>query len=118
MSKLQELITKSDMYPFATHEKDEYGVPVCTRLIAEITTALEATIDPLMRAAYSWGDEDSDSCGICHKHFADCEEDQLAVPINKTEADVDIPTGREYACAGARARRVLNRLPQLLNGGV
>jgi hypothetical protein len=48
-----------------------------------------------------------DLCGVCGEHFADCEEDQCAVPANESENDLDIPTGREPACAGAKMRALL-----------
>jgi len=44
MSKLEEeiraLILRSDRHPVGTHDKDEYGIPSCTQLIAELTNAL------------------------------------------------------------------------------
>lgn len=48
-----------------------------------------------------------DCCGVCGKHFAECEEDVFVVPADDTENDLDIPTGREFACAGALIRAAL-----------
>lgn len=69
----------------------------------------------LLLVGFTYGTEQSDSCGVCHLHFEDCEEDLLAVLGPNESDDHDVPWGREYACAGARARRVLANKPQLLS---
>ena len=50
-----------------------------------------------------------DTCGVCHKHFAECEEDQNCVG-DETDTN-DIPIGREPACPGARVRAALHIEP-------
>jgi hypothetical protein len=52
----------------------------------------------------SW--DNPDTCGVCHKHFDECEEEQHCVG-DEFAPGRDIPLGREPACPGARVRAAL-----------
>jgi len=51
-----------------------------------------------------------DTCGVCKLHFHECEEDISCVGDEVDQHD--IPTGREFSCAGARARLLLKKIKE------
>jgi hypothetical protein len=59
----------------------------------------------LEKAAFDCGtsSDNPDTCGVCHLHFAECEDDKYCVANEN-----DILIGYEPACPGARVRAVLN----------
>jgi hypothetical protein len=69
---------------------------------------LQKKLNDLTKAALDCGisSDNPDTCGVCHLHFAECEEDQVCVGDEVNEHD--IPIGRAPACPGARVRAVLN----------
>jgi hypothetical protein len=74
---------------------------------AHDTATWVATYD-LLRTALAdcaTNETNPDTCGVCGLHFAECEDEHRAVGDEHDSHDV--PTGREPACPGARARVVL-----------
>ena len=48
----------------------------------------------------------ADTCGVCGKHFADCETDTRYAG-HMSDPETPVPPPVEYACPGARARAAL-----------
>jgi hypothetical protein len=53
----------------------------------------------------STNQDNPDTCAVCRMHFRECEADERCV--GDDDPKTDIPVGREPACPGARARRLL-----------
>jgi len=73
---------------------------------------LEA-LHALREAAHDCGIDSNnpDTCGVCHKHFHECEQDRVW-------QDDDLPMTAENSlpgCPGARLRAVLARTAKLTN---
>jgi hypothetical protein len=71
------------------------------------TAVWVATYDMLHAVLVDCGTDTSnpDTCGCCHRHFAECDAHERAV--GNVVNEHDIPIGREPACPGGRARAVL-----------
>lgn len=80
------------------------------KMLSAALSALEG-LKPLRKAAFDCGtDSDNpDTCGVCHKHFADCEMERMT-------HDDDLPFDRAKtfpACPGARVRAALIGVPRV-----
>lgn len=74
-------------------------------------SALSKLLDAAQDCGTNW--DNPDTCGVCHLHFHECEEDQFCVDLPGEEhLDLDIPNGREPACPGARLRITLEQYKQ------
>jgi hypothetical protein len=77
-------------------------VPDCRGYVAA------ATSPTFLIAAQECGTspDNPDTCGVCHKHFAECEEEEYVVD-DELGLQSDRPLHREPACPGARVRAAL-----------
>lgn len=68
---------------------------------AKLANAISGRARKSLAAAHlcGWDNDNPDTCGVCHKHFAECEQERVIVG--------DVNDADEPACPGARVRRAM-----------
>ncbi len=78
--EIKAMVLRSDQHPVGSHDKDEHGIPSCTRLIAELTTLLErssARIERLEQVIEEASNTLYDTQAFDIEHSIDCHLDTL-----------------------------------------
>jgi hypothetical protein len=117
-SEIAEAISEAELV--AIGSRVLYRMPEvyddCARLVAEVRirgeriAELEDEVRRLREALSDCGTHaiNADTCGVCGEHFAFCESDLEA--FGDIVDENGIPRGRRFACPGARARALLEKL--------